>query len=328
MNKIRVAVIGAGSMGRNHARIYMDMDDVSLVGICDTNEQTAKNIAGKYGVPFYSAVEVLLSKEKPDAVSIAVPTHLHYSIAKLCIEAKFSVLIEKPIASTIEQAQELISLAKKHRVILCVGHTERFNPAIIELKQRLVKGEIGKIYKISASRLSPFPTRIVDMGVIIDLAVHDLDVFSYLLDDVPSSIKAVTERHLHKQHEDICIATLRFKNGIVGVLNLDRLTPVSVRQLFVTGEKGMFEVNYLLQDLYLYKNIFADKNSTDYTQHIMGVSPGDVVKIQINKKEPLRTEIETFIIGVRTSKQPQVTGKEALVALQMAHAVLKAAEEQ
>jgi len=313
-------------MGKNHARVLADMDEIELVAICDSSEKNAKILAERYHIPFYTNHNIMLKEHKLDMASIAVPTNLHFDIAKDVIEEGISVLIEKPIASKIEEAKTLINLAKDKGVVLTVGHTERFNPAVVELKKRIDKGELGTIYKISSSRLSPFPARVVDMGVIIDLAVHDLDVFYYLLDSDVLSVQATMDRRLHKQHEDICVAFLRFKNGVVGILNVDRLTPVPVRELRVTGSKGMFEVNYLLQELYFYKNSAAEDESYEYTNHAMGVIPGDMIKVQIKKREPLRAELEEFAIAVKNKSKPAITGNEALRALKLAYQIIEAAK--
>jgi len=173
---LKVAVIGVGSMGKNHARIYWELPEVTLVGVSDPAEETAKSIASKYGTNAYTDYLNMLDVEKPDAVTISVPTVLHKDIALEVIDRRISLLIEKPIAYTIDEAEEIIKAAELAGVKLMIGHIERFNSAIIALKQKIKNKELGRIFQIDAHRQGPFPSRIGDVGVVIDLAVHDLDI--------------------------------------------------------------------------------------------------------------------------------------------------------
>ena len=312
MDKLRVAVIGAGAMGKSHIRVYFDMNNVELVAVADSNEETLKEISKKYKVKTYRDYSEMISKEKIDAASICVPTIMHKEIGLKCIMNKINVLIEKPIAKDTDEADQLIEESKKNKTKLMIGHIERFNPVVVELKKRIEKNELGKIYKVHCARLSPFPQRVVDVGVIIDLAIHEIDILKYLINSKVKRVYAETSRKIHSSHEDLLIGTLKFDNGIIGVINTNWLTPKKVREITVTGEKGMFVANYLTQELYFYENEFT-KN--DYNGNFMNVTEGSMTKIKIISKEPLRNELESFIDCIANLKPVPITGEDGKNAI-------------
>ena len=247
-----------------------------------------------YKVPAYAGYEEMFDREELDVVSIAVPTVLHREVALAALARGIHVLVEKPIAATVEEADEIIRRAKTSDLTLMVGHVERFNPAVIELKARLDQGELGHVFQVNARRLSPFPAYIRDVGVVMDLATHELDIMRYLLGSEAERIYAETERNLHNLYEDMLSGTIKFENGIVGVLDINWLTPTKVRELRITGQRGMFLVDYLKQDLYFYENSKAP-NPWDAMALFRGVGEGNVLKLQLNKVEPLEAELQ----GVR-----------------------------
>lgn len=323
MNKLKVAVIGAGAMGRSHARIYSDMANAELSAVCDKDEKTAGETAKKYNAsPFtdYKKIDKSL-----DAVSVCVPTKLHKDVALFFIRKGSNVIVEKPIAGNMEEAKILIEAAKKHNVKLMVGHVERFNPIVTEIKKRLENNELGKIYGISTFRFSPFPHRVIDVGVTTDLAVHDIDIVMYLNDAKIKRIYAETGQRIHASHEDMLNAIIKFEDNVTGIINTNWLTPKKVRELYVTGEKGMFAANYLTQDLYFYKNEFAEKDF-DYSKGITSVMEGDMIKIKINSKEPLLAELEEFTDCIAEDRNPMVSGEDGLKALEIASKMLEAAK--
>lgn len=322
MGNLNTAVIGIGSMGKNHARIYADLPDVNLVAVADSDEETANNIAEKYACKPYTDYKEVIQNEKLDVVSIAVPTKLHKQVALEVIEKGIHVLIEKPIASSVEEGKEIIEFAKNKNIKLMVGHIERFNPAVIELKKRLDNNELGKIFKIDVNRVGPFPSRIRDVGVVIDLAVHDLDIIRYLTNSEVEKMHSEIEKQIHTQHEDLLSAILRLKNGVICNLNVNWLTPTKIRKIYVTGEKGMFVINYLTQELYFYENAEIN-NNVDYTDIMMGVSEGKMIKFNFEKKEPLKVEIEHFIDCVKNNKEPLITGEDSLKALELANKLIE-----
>ena len=194
---LRVAVIGVGAMGRNHARVYAEMPEVELVGIADADLATAQAVARRYGTQAYSDHIRLLDELRPDAVTVAVPTVEHLHVALECIEHGVHLLVEKPIAFTVEEGRQIIAAAEQAGVKLMVGHVERFNPAVLALKQHLAAGKLGRVFQIEAHREGPFPSRVQDVGVVIDLAVHDLDVMRYVSGCEVVRVYAETERRIH-----------------------------------------------------------------------------------------------------------------------------------
>lgn len=323
---IRAGVIGIGSIGRHHVRIYNQFDDVQLVGIADTDEGRRVGLARRYRIPAYASYQELFQKEKPDIVSVAVPTVNHCEVTLAALEHGVHVLVEKPIAATVEDADEMIQRAARAGLTLTVGHVERFNPALAELKRRLAEGELGHVFQIHARRLSPFPSYIRDVGVVMDLATHELDIMRYLLGSEADRIYAETERNLHSKHEDMLSGIIRFENGIVGVLDINWLTPTKVRELRITGERGMFLVDYLKQDLYFYENSEAPSR-WDAMALFRGVGEGNVMKFRLNKVEPLEAEIRAFIEAATSGTPPAVTGMDALRALALVQLLMASAAQ-
>lgn len=316
--RLKIAVIGAGSMGLNHLRVLRDFDEehIEIVGVADTYEPNLRSAMSRFHVPGFSDYRELLEKAMPDLAAIVVPTHLHFEVASYALDRGVNVLLEKPMASTTEQASALIQMAALRGVKLAVGHVERFNPAIIEVKRHLVRGELGKIFQLHARRLGPFPPRIRDVGVTLDLATHDIDVMRYLADAEVEHVYAETRRHIHTSHEDMLLGVLRFTNQAIGLLDVNWLTPTKVRELSVTGEKGMYLVNYLTQDVYFYENDYSPTD-WDALRSLAGVSEGTMTRLKLPKAEPLRLEYQDVMNAIRTDVQPTVTGEDGLAVLKI-----------
>lgn len=323
---LNAAVIGIGNMGRNHARIYAELENVSLVAVADVNESAAKNLIYRHSIRIYSDYRQLLDREELDIVSVAVPTRYHCEVACEVIERGINVLIEKPLALTVHEGKQIIDSAERRDVKIMVGHIERFNPAVIEIKKRLDREELGKIFQLHSRRLSPFPERISDIGVVLDLATHEIDVMRYLLSSEVERVYAETEQRAHESEEDLLSGLMRFRNGVIGVLDVNWLTPTKVRQLSVLGEKGMYLVDYLTQDVYWYKNSDV-ADAWDALEVFRGVREGEMVKIHFQKKEPLRAELESFVTAVLEDREPQVNGRDGLVAIELAQKLLESGDK-
>ena len=323
--KLKVAVIGVGAMGRNHARVYSTMPNVTLVAVCDPSE-TGKQIAESYNVKYYPDYKQMIADEKIDAVSICVPTKFHAEAAIFAARKKIHILVEKPIATTVAEAEDMIKEAKKNKIKLMVGHIECFNPVVIELKKRISNGELGKIYKVNCNRMGPSVSRIYDVGVVIDLAIHEIYILKYLIDSDVKRVYAETERKIHSTHEDLLIGTMRFENDVLGVINTNWITPRKFREITVTGEKGMFVANYLTQDLDFYENDFVRKK-VEYPSHSMLVIEGKKIKIDVDKSEPLRNELEAFSKCVIKDLNVPVNGQEGIIALDIAQKLLESSKE-
>ena len=308
---LRVGVVGVGNMGYHHARIYSELAKegrVKLVGVADANFERAKEVTKRFNtIPYADYKE--LAKEGLDAVSIAVPTSLHKQVALEFIKNGASVLVEKPIAESIESAKEIIKAAKEENVVLMVGHVERFNPAVLKLKDIINAGILGEIVTMNAKRVGPMVVRIADVGVIIDLAVHDIDVMSFLANSRVKEVYAKARNVKHPANvDDYALIILTFENEISGVVETNRLTPHKTRTLNIVGTKGIAYLDYINQSLTIYDEQW-------------------IKEAKINKREPLRNELEHFIKCVESKKRPLVSGEEGLHALEVAISALESAKE-
>ena len=328
---LKAAVIGVGAMGMHHARVYNELDGVELVAVADADPKKADLVGRRFKVPTYGDYVQMLEERRPDILTVAVPTSLHQKVTLEALRRGIHVLVEKPIASTVAEAEEMITAARTQGVQLAVGHIERFNPAVIALKKRLDQGELGKVFMIQARRMGPFPERIQDMGVVIDLAAHDIDVMFYLLGAPPvERVYAETMRQVHTALEDLLAGLVRFEGGALGVLDVNRLTPTKVRELTVTGQKGMFLVNYLTQDLYFYENTRYESvpaaGDWENLGILKGVAEGDMTRLAIARKEPLRAELEAFVQAVQGNPAASVSGEDGLRVLRLALQLVEAGE--
>lgn len=306
MELLTAAVIGVGAMGRHHARVYAEIPDVELVAICDSYYARAIYVAEEYGCQPYDSYMLMLYEQQPDLVTVAVPTSGHYDIAHAVLSHGINVMVEKPIASTPADAKALVETARLHDVVLAVGHIERCNPIVSEVKRRLDAGELGRVYRISTRRVGPSPVRIRDVGVTIDLGAHDLDVMRYLLHSEPVAYHAELQRAKHGSYEDAVTALIRFDCGTIGVLEADWLSTAKQRVFTVTGECGVIVADYITQRGTFHR------------------SPDDEEVIAVPHSEPLRLELEAFAGAVRGEGRVAATGEDGLAALTMAQAILEA----
>lgn len=320
---LNVGVIGIGAMGRNHVRVYSEMENIRLVAVSDVNSMCCKKFTEQYNRPAYTDYREMLAQEKLDAVSVVVPTSLHRQVAEEVLVQGIPILLEKPIATTHTDGRAIIAAAKKAGVVLAIGHIERFNPAIMALKKRLEANELGKLFEIRTRRLGPIPGRIEDTGVVVDLATHDIDLMQSLISSPVNRLHAETQRHVHLSHEDSFFGMIKFDNGVNGLLDVSWLVPTKVRQTFVVGERGMFVVDTLTQEFYYYENDYPVGSGLPGA-HII---EGNVTKIKIDRKEPLRVQLEYFINKVEHNEGMIVTGEEGLLNLDVALAFITSASD-
>jgi predicted dehydrogenase len=312
---LRAGVIGLGSMGRNHARVWAEaIGGVELVAVADPRSEALQLAMQGRSLRGYADATTMLAEEELDLVSVVAPTSMHHGLTLDALHAGAHVLVEKPIAATRAEAEAMMAASASSRRMLTVGHIERFNPAIVELRERLQAGELGRIFQVRATRLGPFPDRIRDVGVVLDLAPHDLDVMRFLLGSDPVRVYAETEQRIHTDHEDLFVGVLKFANGAVGLLDINWLTPTKQRTLTVTGQGGMYVADYLAQDLIFHPNPAAGS-----------VAEGQSEPRAIARREPLVVELEAFASAVRHGGPPPVDPREALIALQLARALVEAA---
>ncbi len=298
---IRIGVIGVGRLGSIHARTYANIDGARLVGVCDLSQEKVVEMAQQYPncQPFQHYSELL---GQVDALSIATPTETHYEIAKDALLAGKHLLIEKPITTTLAQADELLVLAEKEGVILQVGHIERFNSALQAVVQQ------GKPPRfIECDRLGPFSPRVANVGVVIDLMIHDIDIVLSLVRSPIASIDAVGLKVL-TSHEDIANARIRFKNGAVANLTASRVTPETLRKIRIFQEDAYLSLDYIKQELVVYRKVGNQIQSENHP---------------IQKEEPIRKELASFIECIQNGRKPIVSGREAREALAVALEIVR-----
>ena len=317
---MNVGVVGLGYMGGNHVRVYSEMQEANLVAVADTDEERLDAVARRYGVRGYDDHREMLDRERLDAVSIVVPTGLHRDVALAAIASGTAALIEKPIGRSVPEGLEIQDAAERADVIVAVGHIELFNPAVRALKERLQDDEIGPPLQIQARRVGPFQPRLRDVGVVQDLATHDIGVMRYLLEAGITRVHAVTRTGIRTAFEDTLFATLRFDNEVTGVLDVNWLSPVKVRELQVIGERGMFRLDYVTQEVRRYREDPGGGFGSP------GADAGDGELVPVEKREPLRVELESFLGSVAAHEQPTADCAEAIATLDVAEKLLQSAD--
>jgi predicted dehydrogenase len=303
---LRVGVIGAGVMGYNHARVLAGLPDVTLVGIADPLAAHRTRAEQMLDCKTFATVEELLDAGI-DAVTIAAPTHLHRDVSLACIARKIHVLVEKPIASSVEEGHEIVNAAKKAGVTLMVGHVERFNPAVAAIKQAIKDEEI---LSIAITRVGPFPPRMSNVGVVIDLAVHDIDLIRWftesdIVDVQPQLASAVAER------EDIALLQFRTASGVLAHINTNWLTPFKARNVTVATRGKYVQGDLLTRQV---TECFGFQRDGSYSMR----------HLSVGHDEPLRAELLAFLDAVRTGNAPAVTGEEGVASLEIAIKCLEA----
>ncbi|MEM7727197.1 MAG: Gfo/Idh/MocA family oxidoreductase [Cyanobacteria bacterium P01_A01_bin.45] len=315
LKPIRIGVIGVGNMGQNHVRLLSSMKDVELVGVADINVERGIETASKYKVRFFEDYSELLPNV--DAVCIAVPTRLHYAVGMNCLLAGINVLIEKPIAANISEAESLVNAAAESQCILQVGHIERFNPAFQQLS-KVLKTE--KVLALEAHRMSPYSHRANDVSVVLDLMIHDIDLLIELAASPVTKLTASGTRGPDSGYLDYVTATLGFANGIVANLTASKITHRKIRRIVAHCKNSFTEADFLQNE------IFIHRHATDTKQGIYR-QDGVIEKVYTGNIEPLRAELEHFVNCVRGGNQPSVGGEQALKALRLASLIEQLAIE-
>lgn len=302
MANVNVGVVGVGYLGSLHARVYSQLKNANIVCVCDIDKKRAKKIARKYRLWYFPDYHTLF--DKVDAVSIAVPTSLHYKIAKEFLNNGIHVLIEKPITKTVGEAEELIDIAKSNDLIIQVGHIERFNPVI-----RAVEPLLKEPRFIECHRAGPYTKkkRVKDVGVVLDLMIHDIDIILSLVKSEVKSIEAVGISTI-SPYEDIANVRLIFKNGTIADITASRVTKEEIRKIKISQRDSYITLDYLHLDAYIVRK-------TD----------GKILKerIKLEKKEPLKLELKSFISSIQNNTKPLVSGEEGKRALSVAMDILE-----
>ena len=307
MRTVNVGVIGVGAMGENHVRVYHKMEEANLIAVSDVSERALKKIEKKYGAKGYTEYVDLLQNPDIEVVSVCVPTTFHHAVVMEAIKHKKHILVEKPIAFTLNEAEEMISAAKEAGVILSTGHVERFNPAVQKAKELIDDGVIGDIVSAFAKRVGPLPPRIKDVGVSIDLAIHDLDIMNYLFEENVTQVYGTMNSSFDdSEFEDHAEIMVSFENESTGIIEVNWLTPYKRRELELTGTAGIISVDYIKQSIEVYGKFAQD--------------------IQIKHEEPLKCELKSFLKTVVEEKEPIITGEDGLKALKMVIAANKSSK--
>ena len=308
MKTVNVGVIGVGAMGENHVRVYHKMEEANLIAVSDVSERALKKIEKKYGAKGYTDYCELLQNPDIEVVSVCVPTTFHHAVVMEAIKHKKHILVEKPIAFTLTEAEEMIEAAKEAGVILATGHVERFNPAVQKAKELIDDGVIGDIVSAFAKRVGPLPPRIKDVGVSIDLAIHDLDIMNYLFEeDITQVYGTMNSSFDDSEFEDHAEIMVSFDNESTGIIEVNWLTPYKRRELELTGTAGIISVDYIQQSIEVFGKFAQD--------------------IEIKHEEPLKGELKSFLKSVVEEKEPVITGEDGLKALKMVIAANKSSKE-
>ncbi len=293
--KVKVGVVGVGAIGRNHARVYSELESADLVAIYDQDADLAAELAKEFGTTAVASLEELI--EKVDAASVSTPTVTHLDVAGKLLEADKDVLVEKPISDSLDKAGVLVDLAQSKGRVLQVGHIERFNPVMEQLEACMSQPVF-----IESHRLSPFPKRSLDIGVVLDLMIHDLEIILHLVDSPVAHVDAVGVSVL-THREDIANARIRFENGCVANVTASRISPESLRKIRVFQSDAYLSLDYQEQSGWIYR-----KDGMEIVR--------DEVKVE--KDEPLKLELSAFVDCVKKGEQPKVSGQHGTAALDIA----------
>lgn len=308
MKKLGVAIIGTGFWGRNHARVFNELPNTELVAVCDINREKVRSVAEKFEVEGYVKSGKMLRREDIEAVSICTwSTKLAFEAIK-ALKAEKHVFVEKPMSYNVRQAKRTVDLAEKSERHLMVGFIERFNPGVQRVKGAIEKGEIGTVVSATARRVSQWPERIGDVGVVKDTAIHDIDIIRYLFGQDPIAVYAKAGNLRHRKFEDYAQIMLTFEGGKTASLEANWLTPYKIRNLSVTGSDALIHLDYI-------------------TQKITIETAGRSLTPRHKWEEPLKLELQHFTDSILNNKGPLVTGLDGLKALQIAQAALKSAEK-
>jgi len=320
---LRGAIVGLGMMGRHHARLLQTSSRVVFAGAVDPGGD--RHCAVRDAELVYPSIDELLERGRPDFAVVAVPTDEHLGVARALAAAGVHILIEKPLAGSAAEAEEIIAGCQEAGIRAAVGHVERFNPALIELRRRTEEGQVGEVFLIGTERCGPFPDRVKDVGVVKDLATHDLDLVGWLGKSAIDVIAAQTVHKTGRTHEDLVLAMGRLQTGLAFSITVDWLTPTKIRRMRILGDRGMLVADTLTSDLVFHENGHVT-SEWDSTQAMRGVAEGDSTRYALQRREPLLVELEAFcdlVLGDDSSAA--VSLAEGLQTVRCAEKVLESA---
>lgn len=315
---LRAGVIGIGVMGRHHSRVLSELEGVDFIGVYDPAPNIPASIEGK---PVISDMDRFISLE-PDYCIIAAPTIYHLELGETLVKNGIHALIEKPVASDSQSASQLVKLFQDANLVGGVGHIERFNPALQSMRERIAAGQLGEIFQVATRRQGPFPGRIADVGVVKDLATHDIDLTAWVTQQTYVSVNARSTHKSGRPHEDMVLAVGTLSNGAITNHIVNWLSPIKERTTIVTGEYGALVADTLTADLTFYEN-GKTAEAWEGVSSFRGVTEGDVIRYALEKKEPLKTEHEGFLHAVLTGDTSRiVTLSEGLRVVETAEQIV------
>jgi UDP-N-acetylglucosamine 3-dehydrogenase len=322
MSDLAVGIIGLGRMGTYHLETWERIEGAQVVGVAEPNEAVARERIGRRPIAHFGDYRELIKRRDVDAISLTAPSQQHARIAMEVIAAGKHLLVEKPIATTLEDGLRMAAAARSAGVKLMVGHVERFNPAVGKLAELIADGRIGQVFRVHATRVGPMPGRIQDAGVAIDLATHDLDIMQFVLGRDITRIYAEGAQCAHPTQEDMIACLLRFggDNGPMGVLDVNWLTPEKRREITVIGELGMLSASYLTQDVWFTESPSAP-TGWDELARIRGDAEGAALRFALRRVEPLKAELEAFAECIREDTPEPISAYDGCRALIAALAV-------
>jgi len=309
-------VIGVGSMGKNHVRVYSEIAE--LVGVTDVMQDSSRSVADRFGArSFGSPMELL---KEVDAVSICTPTSEHFKMASMAIDQGVSVLVEKPFTGLSATAMQLVESADRAKVILASGFIERCNPIVGSLKNLVEAKRFGDVISIASRRVSSFPSRIRDVGVVMDLGIHDVDVLRYVKGSRVRSVYALGGSYNRKECEDFANLLLDFEDGGVGFIEVNWLTPMKVRKLSLTCSEAFVQADYIDQSMEISSSSIRDLDPGNLFNISLDL---DVHRMSVKKEEPLKVELERFLGAAKAGKEAPISGRDAVVNLRICEAALR-----
>ena len=306
MNSLKIAVVGVGFWGRNHVRVLSELPEAEVVAVCDVDRERANMVSEKYDLRTYTDSREMYKQEELDAVTLCVWSTKLSKEALRALKSGKHVLVEKPMASSAREAEKVMNLAEAKKLHLAVGFIERFNPAVKRLKEAIGEGKIGAPVSATVKRVSKWPQRIGDVGVMKDTAIHDIDILRHIFNEDPLAVYAKAGNLRHEKHEDYAQIMLTFSGGKSAFLEANWLTPYKIRKLTVTGSEAIISLDYL-------------------TQEITVETSGQTLTPRYEWEEPLKLELRHFVDCLLNDKDPLVTGMDGLKALKIAEAALRSA---
>lgn len=317
MEKIKIILIGVGSMGKNHLRLLQDMDSYDLVAVVEPNPEF------KCDCTRYTSIDECLEKEDFQAAVVATPVTSHYEIGKKLLDNNINLYMEKPFAADSIKAQELFDLAQKKSLNIFVGHSERYNPAFLLFMEKMNEGITGELYRLESNRVGPYPQRVGDTGVALDLAVHDLDAINAVMKTCPQWIFSYAEQRINPKFEDGILSILGYEN-VICRLTVNWLSPRKQRILNAYGRDGMLQCNFFKREVKFFENCYQRKSDDEFG--IGGIEAGQEITYDVADKEPLKIELEVFANQVNNSQNDIEALKSAINVIKLVDRILESAK--